>query len=130
MKVIRELKTADSTMIVVTHEMEFAKNVSDKVIFMANGIIEEEGTPEEVFDNPGAKKPAASCKSRAYFNIDNSARDFQRFSLALFCYLRYNLHIPPRGIWRLSFPAPPRRARRRSTVQRSAYRSGKFNHLM
>ena len=39
-------------MIIVTHEMEFAKNVSDKVIFMANGVIEESGTPEEVFDNP------------------------------------------------------------------------------
>ena len=39
-------------MIVVTHEMEFAKSVSNKVIFMANGVIEEQGTPEEVFDNP------------------------------------------------------------------------------
>ena len=48
LKVIRGLKSSDRTMIVVTHEMEFAKNVSDHVIFMANGIIEEEGTPEEV----------------------------------------------------------------------------------
>ena len=52
LKVIRSLKSDDSTMIVVTHEMEFAKNVSDKVIFMANGVIEEEGTPQEIFDNP------------------------------------------------------------------------------
>ena len=52
LRVIKELKSTDCTMIVVTHEMEFAKNVSDKVIFMANGIIEECGTPEEVFDNP------------------------------------------------------------------------------
>ncbi len=52
LKVIRNLKSDDSTMIVVTHEMEFAKNVSDKVIFMANGVIEEFGTPQEVFDNP------------------------------------------------------------------------------
>lgn len=52
LKVIRNLKSDDSTMIVVTHEMEFAKNVSDKVIFMANGVIEEIGTPQEVFDNP------------------------------------------------------------------------------
>ena len=50
--VIKDLKSADSTMIIVTHEMEFAKNVSDRVIFMANGIIEEQGTPEEVFDHP------------------------------------------------------------------------------
>ncbi len=52
LNVIRSLKTGNSTMIVVTHEMEFAKNVADKVIFMANGVIEEEGTPEEIFEHP------------------------------------------------------------------------------
>jgi len=39
-------------MIVVTHEMNFARDVSDKVIFMDDGVIAEEGTPEEVFLNP------------------------------------------------------------------------------
>ena len=43
-------------MIVVTHEMEFAKNVSDKIIFMADGIIEEFGTPDEVLTNPKSDK--------------------------------------------------------------------------
>ena len=52
LSVIRGLKSHDSTMIVVTHEMEFARSVADRVIFMANGIIEEEGTPNEVFGNP------------------------------------------------------------------------------
>ena len=52
LRVIRDLKNKDCTMIVVTHEMEFAKNVSDEVIFMANGIIEEQGSPEEIFDHP------------------------------------------------------------------------------
>jgi len=52
LSVIRGLKSSDSTMIVVTHEMEFARSVADRVIFMANGVIEEEGTPEEVFGNP------------------------------------------------------------------------------
>ncbi len=56
LKVIRGLKGADTTMIIVTHEMEFAKNVSDKVIFMANGVIEEEGTPEEIFTAPKSEK--------------------------------------------------------------------------
>ncbi len=56
LKVIKGLKNTDSTMIVVTHEMEFAKNVSDKVLFMADGVIEEYGTPEDVFDNPKSKK--------------------------------------------------------------------------
>ena len=52
LRVIKDLRSNDCTMIVVTHEMEFAKNVSDHVIFMANGVIEECGTPEQVFDNP------------------------------------------------------------------------------
>ena len=56
LRVIRDLKSADRTMIVVTHEMEFARNVSDKVIFMADGIIEEFGTPDEVFLNPKSPK--------------------------------------------------------------------------
>lgn len=59
LRVIKDLKSAGSTMIVVTHEMEFAKNVADKVIFMANGVIEEEGTPTEVFDNPKSEKTKA-----------------------------------------------------------------------
>ncbi len=59
LKVIKGLKSSDSTMIVVTHEMEFAKNVADKVIFMADGVIEEEGTPEQVFDNPQSEKTKA-----------------------------------------------------------------------
>ncbi len=52
LRVIRELKTSDRTMIVVTHEMNFARGVSDKVIFMADGVIEEYGTPDEVFGAP------------------------------------------------------------------------------
>jgi polar amino acid transport system ATP-binding protein len=56
LKVIKNLKSGDSTMIVVTHEMEFAKNVADKIIFMADGQIEEMGTPEQVFDTPKSEK--------------------------------------------------------------------------
>lgn len=52
LKVIKSLKNEDSTMIVVTHEMNFARDVSDKVIFMDDGVIAEEGTPEQVFLNP------------------------------------------------------------------------------
>lgn len=52
LNVIRSLKTSDSTMIVVTHEIEFARDVADKIIFMADGIIAEEGTPEQVINNP------------------------------------------------------------------------------
>ena len=56
LRVIRGLKDRGNTMIVVTHEMEFAKSVSDVVIYMADGVIEEMGTPEEIFDNPRSDK--------------------------------------------------------------------------
>ncbi len=59
LKVIRDLKKDGHTMIVVTHEMEFARKVADKVIFMADGVIEEEGSPEEVFGNPQSAKTKA-----------------------------------------------------------------------
>ena len=56
LRVIRNLKDRGNTMIVVTHEMEFAKSVSDVVIYMADGVIEEMGTPEELFDQPRSEK--------------------------------------------------------------------------
>ena len=52
LKVMRELAEADMTMVVVTHEMGFAREVADRVIFMDAGLIVEQGTPEEVIDNP------------------------------------------------------------------------------
>ncbi len=53
LKVIKELKeTSNITMIIVTHEMEFAKNISDKILFMANGEVVEFGSPEQIFENP------------------------------------------------------------------------------
>ena len=59
LRVIRGLKARNTTMIVVTHEMEFAKSVADEVIFMADGVIEEMGTPEDVFDHPRREKTRA-----------------------------------------------------------------------
>ena len=50
LKVIRGLADEDMTMVIVTHEMAFAKQVSDRVIFMDGGVIIENGTPEEVFE--------------------------------------------------------------------------------
>ena len=49
LKVIRSLADLDITMVIVTHEMEFARNISDRIIFMDKGVIALEGTPEEVF---------------------------------------------------------------------------------
>lgn len=52
LKVMKDLAETGLTMLVVTHEMGFAKEVSDRVVFMDKGVIEEEGTPEEIFNNP------------------------------------------------------------------------------
>ena len=59
LRVIRGLKNSENTMIVVTHEMDFAKSVADVVIYMADGVIEEMGTPQQVFDNPQSEKTRA-----------------------------------------------------------------------
>lgn len=68
LRVIRGLKNAERTIIIVTHEMEFARSISDQVIFMADGIIEEQGTPEAVFGNP------QSAKTRQF--LSNSLENF------------------------------------------------------
>lgn len=52
LKVMKELAKSGLTMLVVTHEMGFAREVSDRVVFMDKGIIAEEGTPEQIFNNP------------------------------------------------------------------------------
>ncbi len=59
LKAIKGLKNSDRTMIIVTHEMNFARNVADKIMYMADGVIEEMGTPDEVFQNPKSEKTVA-----------------------------------------------------------------------
>ena len=59
LRVIRSLKNENNTMIVVTHEMGFAKSVADVVIYMAEGVIEEMGPPEQIFENPQSPKTRA-----------------------------------------------------------------------
>jgi polar amino acid transport system ATP-binding protein len=55
LKVIRELAEEKMTMVIVTHEMSFARDVSNRIIFMENGYIVEDGTPEEVFTSENAR---------------------------------------------------------------------------
>lgn len=62
--VIKELANEKRTMLIVTHEIQFAKNVSDKIIFMNNGYIVEEGTPEQVIEN--SKNP----ETRKFLKLD------------------------------------------------------------
>ena len=59
LEVMKELAKDGMTMVVVTHEMGFTKEVADRVVFMADGHVMEEGTPEEVFDNPQNERTKA-----------------------------------------------------------------------
>ena len=54
--VMRDLAAEGRTMLIVTHEMRFAREVSSKVVFLHQGQIEEIGTPEQVFDNPQSQR--------------------------------------------------------------------------
>jgi ABC-type polar amino acid transport system ATPase subunit len=56
LKVMKDLAHTGMTMIIVTHEMDFAREVSDRVIFMDKGLIVEQGTPQELFNNPKEKR--------------------------------------------------------------------------
>ncbi len=56
LKVIKQLADGNTTMVIVTHEMAFARAVSDKVIFLDGGVIVEQGSPEDVFENPKAER--------------------------------------------------------------------------
>ena len=56
LQVMRQLVKEGLTMIIVTHEMAFAKDVSKNVIFMTDGVIEEQGTPTEIFENPTSER--------------------------------------------------------------------------
>lgn len=56
LKVIKSLRDEGRTMIIVTHEMDFAKNVSDKIAFMSEGVVAEYGTPDEVFNNSSSEE--------------------------------------------------------------------------
>lgn len=63
LQVMRDLANEGMTMLCVTHEMGFAKEVADRVIFMADGVIAEEGTPEQIFNNPQNERTQAFLKS-------------------------------------------------------------------
>ena len=55
LKVIRQLAQNHMTMIIVTHEMQFAKEVSDHIVFMEQGVIIEEGTPDDLFSSENSR---------------------------------------------------------------------------
>jgi len=77
--VIRMLASRKLTMLIVTHEMSFAREVSDRVLFFADGGIYEQGTPEEIFDHPKKEKTIAFIRKHKYFDYTITSR--QEFDL-------------------------------------------------
>ena len=65
LKLLRELANEKMTMVIVTHEIAFARNVADRVIFMDGGVIVEEGKPEDVIDNPKSERTKAFLQKMA-----------------------------------------------------------------
>ncbi|MFD0589478.1 amino acid ABC transporter ATP-binding protein [Paenibacillus sp. GCM10027627] len=62
LKVMKELADSGLTMLIVTHEMDFAREVSDRIVFMDKGVIAEEGTPQQIFNDPKHERTKAFLK--------------------------------------------------------------------
>lgn len=67
LRTIKQLADEDMTMVIVTHEMAFAREVADRIIFMADGVIQEEGRPEDIFEHPQNKRTKNFLSSMLQF---------------------------------------------------------------
>jgi len=92
--IIRKLTKMGLTMLIVTHEMKFAKDVSDRIFYMDDGGIYEEGTPSDIFDNPKKEKTKAFIKKLKVFNYEIRSKGFDMVAMnaqiEIFCQ-KYNL---------------------------------------
>jgi polar amino acid transport system ATP-binding protein len=79
--VIRKLAREGMTMIIVTHEMEFARNISSRVFYMDEGVIYEEGPPEVIFENPVREKTRAFINRIRSLHYHIASRDFDLYAL-------------------------------------------------
>ena len=87
--VIRRLAREGMTMVIVTHEMEFARNLSSRVFYMDEGLIYEEGTPQQIFDNPQKEKTRAFINRIRSLHYRFTSPDYDLYALQagmeLFC---------------------------------------------
>ncbi len=79
--VIRRLAKAGMTMLIVTHEMEFAKNISTRVFYMDEGIIYEEGAPQQIFENPQKEKTKAFINRIRSFRYHISSPNYDLYAM-------------------------------------------------
>ena len=90
--VIRDLSTSGKTMMIVTHEMNFARAISNRVFFMDEGGIYEEGTPEQIFDHPQKERTRRFIQKLKVleFDIDRTGFDFLRWGAEIDRYCQQN----------------------------------------
>lgn len=79
--VIRKLAREGMTMLIITHEMEFASNISSRVFYMDEGIIYEEGTPEQIFENPKREKTKAFIHRIRSLNYQITSKDYDLYAI-------------------------------------------------
>lgn len=79
--VIRNLAKQGMTMMIVTHEMEFARNVSSRIFYMDQGIIYEEGTPEQIFDNPQKERTKAFINRIREYRYTIRSKEYDLYEL-------------------------------------------------
>lgn len=94
--VIRRLAKDGMTMVIVTHEMNFAKEVSSRVFFMDEGIVYEDGTPEVIFNHPTKEKTRAFIhRIRSFgYHIDNNGYDFYGMNNAITIFCEKHFILP------------------------------------
>ena len=81
LSVIRRLARDGMTMAIVTHEMDFARDVSNRVLYMDEGLIYEEGTPEQIFENPQKEKTRAFINRIRSFNYRIGSPDYDLYAM-------------------------------------------------
>lgn len=81
LSVIRRLAKEGMTMAIVTHEMDFARDVSNRVLYMDEGLIYEEGTPQQIFENPQKEKTRAFINRVRSFNYRISSPDYDLYAM-------------------------------------------------
>jgi polar amino acid transport system ATP-binding protein len=81
LSVIRHLAKKGLTMVIVTHEMDFARDVSNRVFYMDEGLIYEQGTPQQIFENPQKKKTKAFINRIRNFNYQISSPDYDLYAM-------------------------------------------------
>ncbi len=98
LSVIRRLAREGMTMIIVTHEMEFAKTISSRVFYMDEGIIYEEGRPEQIFDDPQREKTRAFIHRIRSMNFPISSPDYDLYALQAEMELFCEKHMVPKKV--------------------------------